>query len=97
MKRKHNQEPLKEVIERLLETYQLNSKLNETRIRTGWEEIVGAAVAKRTGTIYLRGQKLYVEILSDALKQELYYQKAEMANNVNKFLGKLVVTEVEMR
>ena len=96
MARKNNQESLGEVINRMLEVYHLRSGLTEVSIRSDWETIVGHVIASRTDEVYLRGQKLVIRLSSAALRQELHYQRSEIAENVNKHFGRKVVTEVEL-
>lgn len=97
MRRKNNQESLGEVIERMLQVYHLRSGLTETSIRCDWSTIVGPAIAGYTEEVMLRGQKLIIRLNSPALRQELHYQREEIASNVNRHLGRKVVSEVVLQ
>lgn len=96
MARKSNHESLGDVIDRLLEVYHLRSGLTEVSIKSEWENIVGKVIASRTDEVHLRGQKLIIRLNSAALKQELHYQKQEIADNINRHFGRKVVSEIEL-
>jgi len=61
-KRSSDNQPLKEVMERLFKVYNLESKLKEIDVISAWPELMGPAVAHRTKNIYLKGQILHVTI-----------------------------------
>ncbi len=96
MARNENQESLGEVINRMLEMYHLKSGLTEVTIRSEWENLVGALIASRTDEVFLRGQKLVIRLSSAALKQELHYQRQDIADNINRHFGRRVVETVEL-
>ena len=48
MRRKKNEEPIKDVIQRLLETYKLHGRINNAKIIDNWEKMMGKTIAKHT-------------------------------------------------
>ena len=96
-KRDSNQESLGDVINRMLKVYRLKSGLTETILRSDWKEIVGELIAKHTKDIKVKDGKLFIQVDSAALKQELHYQREEIAGNVNKHLEEDLVKEVVIR
>lgn len=94
MPRKTNQESLGQVIDRMLDFYRLRSGLTQISLQSDWEKIVGAVIASRTEEVLLRGGKLIIRLNSPALRQELHYQRNEIRDNVNAFIGRDTVTEV---
>ena len=92
--RKHNQESLGEVIDRMLDVYRLRSGLTELSINSEWSTIAGPAIASRTDEVILRGSKLIIRLNSPALRQELNYQREQIMENVNQFIGKDTVKEI---
>ncbi|GAB5539868.1 MAG: hypothetical protein Salg2KO_19710 [Salibacteraceae bacterium] len=92
--RKSNQEPLGDVIDRLLDVYRLRSRLTEVSIKGEWNIIAGDVIANRTEEVLLRGTKLIIRLNSPALRQELHYQRDQIRDNVNKHIGRDQVKEV---
>ncbi|MES2733791.1 MAG: DUF721 domain-containing protein [Bacteroidota bacterium] len=85
---------LKEAIGELLNTYQLRGKFNETYLVTYWEKLMGSCIASRTSRIYMNNKKLYIQIDSAPLKNELTMAKSKMIELLNREIGEVVVEEV---
>jgi hypothetical protein len=96
-KRKAEEQPLKEVLEKMLEVYKLKGKLNQSRIRTLWASLMGPAIVKHTTKIKIHRQRLYVDIDSAALRQELTYGRAKILKMLNQELGENYLEEVIIR
>ena len=92
--RKKNDITIGQALEMMIDDLKLRSKLNESRIRDGWVEIMGKPIAKYTSSVSLREGKLYIKIDSAALKQELNYSRGKIIELFNKELGSEVVKEV---
>lgn len=84
--RKTNENSLKEVIEQLIDSYRLRDRLNEIRIRTTWEEVMGKAISSRTDHLMVRDHKLLIRVNSAALRKELQFQKSNIQQLMNKAL-----------
>ena len=69
--RKHNQESLGEVIDRMLDVYRLRSGLTELSINSEWSTIAGPAIASRTDEVILRGSKLIIRLNSPATEARI--------------------------
>ncbi|HEY8402728.1 MAG TPA: DUF721 domain-containing protein [Cytophagaceae bacterium] len=85
---------LKECIDNLLDAYKLRGKYNETHIINSWERIMGKAIASRTTKLLIRGEKMYVELNSAPLKQELNLSKSKIIKLLNDDLGVEVIKEI---
>ena len=96
-KRNSNQESLGEVIDRMLNVYRLKSGLTELELKDKWSSVVGPHIASRTSNLRIFGQKLVIYVDSAALKQELFYQKSGILQNVNEYFGEDAITEKEIR
>lgn len=94
MIRKSNEITLKEAIESLLNAYKLTGKLNETRLIASWDKVVGNHIARHTGDIYIKGEILFVNLDSAALKNELSMAKTKLVISLNRFAGVNVITEI---
>jgi len=87
MRRKKNEEPIKDVIQRLLKTYKLSGRINNAKIIENWEKMMGKTIAKHTTGLYIKQGVLYVRINSAALKQEMFLHKPKIKQIVNDFVG----------
>jgi predicted nucleic acid-binding Zn ribbon protein len=92
--RKSNEQPLKEVIDKLLEVYKLKDKLSEVRLIGSWEKVMGKVIAVRTRELYIKDKKLFVSLNSPPLREELSYAKEKIKNMLNHEAGELVIDEV---
>lgn len=92
-----NEQPLKEVLQEMLEFYKLRSKLNQTKIKNLWASAMGTVVNNYTTEIKLRRKKLYVNISSAPLRQELSYGKEKIIKIFNEELGGDYIEDVIIR
>lgn len=95
--KKTNEQSLKDVLKNLVETYRLKSKLNQTRISTIWEKLMGKSISTYTKEIKVRKNKLYLTIESAPLRQELSFGKDKIRNMLNEELGEEYIHEVIIR
>lgn len=92
--RRNEPSTLGDVIHRLLDTYKLRGKYNETYILAQWEAIVGPAIAKRTTQLYFSNQTLYIQVNSSPLRSELALAKTKFIEMLNKEMGQVVVHDI---
>jgi len=92
--KKSEVKPIKQAIQSLLKSYQIDRKFNYATIINDWEKLMGKTVANRTGRIFIKEQKLYVEIQSASLKSDMYYSKKQIIEIINEHIGQEVIKEV---
>lgn len=95
--KRHNDQHLKDVLKEMIETYRLRSKLNQTKIKALWSELMGPSIGRYTTDIKIRGKKLYVSINSSSLKQELSMGRDKIRKIINEELGDEYIEEVVIR
>ncbi|HEX5001952.1 MAG TPA: DUF721 domain-containing protein, partial [Bacteroidia bacterium] len=88
-----NSTTLGEVINKLIDTYKLRDKLNETGIQKAWVEVMGPSVGKRTVSLKIEKEKLIVRLTSAPLRHELTFKSAEICRALNKELGSALLNE----
>lgn len=88
--------PLGKVLEDLLHTYRLKSKVNEVNLVREWEAIVGPLISNKTEKILLKNGVLHITISSAPLKQELSYSKDQVMKLVEDRFGKGYINEIEI-
>jgi len=82
-----NEQSLGEVIKEIIAGFRLEKKLNEARVISSWEKIVGTMIAKHTRQLRIVNQVLYVEVDSAALRNELTYAREKIRKKLNKIAG----------
>ncbi|PST84203.1 DUF721 domain-containing protein [Pedobacter yulinensis] len=92
--RKPNDISLKDAIGKMLDTYRLRQKFDETSIVSLWPEIVGIAVGNRTKQIYIHNRRLFVRIESSVIKNELVLVRQGILQKINERVGNSVVDEI---
>lgn len=95
--KKSNEHTLKEVLQAMVEAYRLKPRLHQTKIKSIWENAMGASIAKYTSDIKVRNRKLYLNISSAPLRQELSYGREKIKKMINEEIGEEYIEEVVIR
>lgn len=93
-RRKTGASSLKDAIEDMLELYKIRSKFNETYIVAYWEKIMGLPIASRTTQIYIKDGKLFIQLDSAPLRNELLMAKNKIIELINKEVGEKIIQDV---
>lgn len=74
------------LVKEYIKSMKLSAGLNTQRIFAAWDACSGAApfTLKR----FFRGGKLYITLSSSVIRNQLYFQKAELMEKMNTFLSK---------
>ncbi len=92
--RRKNTEQLDSILARYLRSEGLETPLNEHRLVNAWGEVMGAAVARYTGKVSIYNRTLYVELLSPALRSNLFMRRAELVRRLNAYVNADVISDV---
>ena len=76
--RKSNATTLGQAIRAYLKAMGLDQKLKERSLISSWEETLGKNVANATRNIYISNQKLFVELDSSIIRNELFMMKSSI-------------------
>jgi len=97
--RKTNEITLGEAIQELIKTYNPGSKrkLSEARMIGSWDKVVGIMIAGHTTKMWVHQRKLFVEVDSAALRQELTYSREKIRKSLIKLAGEDLIDEVVFR
>jgi hypothetical protein len=93
----NNEVTLKEAIQKLVKTYELQGKLTENHLNNSWEEIMGKMVANYTRSLQLNNGRLVVRLNSSVLRQELSSNKTQVINRLNEYFGREVVKDLVLK
>ncbi len=84
----HRKEPMgmDALVKEYIKSMKLSAGLNTQRIFAAWDACSGAApfTLKR----FFRSGKLYITLSSSVIRNQLYFQKAELMEKMNAFLSK---------
>lgn len=74
------------LVKEYIKSMKLSAGLNTQRIFAAWDACSGAApfTLKR----FFRSGKLYITLSSSVIRNQLYFQKAELMEKMNAFLSK---------
>ena len=92
--RHSDEQPLKEVLLKMLEVYKLKGKLNQSRVKSLWANLMGPSIMMHTSEIKVFREKLYVTIDSAPLRQELFMGRAKILKMINEELGEAYLKDV---
>lgn len=83
-----------DVLGELLQQYGLADRLREFDAVNCWAEIAGEQIASHTTARDVRDGALIVEVTSSAWRNQLFYLKAELIEQINKKIGKKVIHDI---
>ncbi|MFQ3326930.1 MAG: putative nucleic acid-binding Zn ribbon protein [Salibacteraceae bacterium] len=92
-----NEHTLKQLLNQMLDKYKLSEKLDEVDLESHWEELMGTMIYKHTIQLKVQNKKLYIQLDSPVIRQELIYGKTLIIQKVNNFVGKELITDVVFR
>ncbi|MBR5803727.1 MAG: DUF721 domain-containing protein [Bacteroidaceae bacterium] len=95
--KRSNALPIGDMINRFLREEGLESPLNEYRLIQAWETVLGKAIARYTGQMFIKNQTLYVHITSPALRQNLQMSRKTLVARLNEAVGAQVIVDIVMR
>lgn len=88
--------PLKAAIQKMLDTYRLRGKYQESGLRGEWARIMGATIDKQTRDIQLRQGCLHIYLQSDVLSHELQYSRDTIQRRLNQAIGTEAIQSVKI-
>ena len=92
--RNSNEQTIGEAIREFLHTFDLEDKLNESRLIHSWEKVAGNLVARHTQHLHIRNKILFVKIDSPALRCELNYSRARIVELLNREVKAGVIEDI---
>ena len=72
----------------------IDEKMHEAAVLAQWEEIMGAAVAKRTDKKYIKNRVLHIELNSSVMRDELLQKRSEIIKKVNAASGVDIIDDL---
>ena len=91
--RRNKAECIGDIIRQYLRQEGLETPLNETRMAAAWSEVMGQAIARYTGDVFV----LYVHLKSPALKANLMMGREALVRKLNEYVGAQVIQSIVFR
>lgn len=92
--RKSNTATVGEAIRDLLNAYRLQNKFDEARLIDSWDRLMGKSISSRTTRLFVKDKKLFVQVNSAPLKNELNLSRAKIIDIFEREVGKDIIREV---
>ncbi|MCF0200485.1 MAG: DUF721 domain-containing protein [Bacteroidales bacterium] len=89
-----NVQSLGDLIREFIQRHKGADYLDEMQIINSWKDVVGPFIASHTMDLSIRNKMLFVRVDSDALRMELSYSKSVLLDNLNKQVGRDVITDI---
>ena len=87
---RRKEQSIGEVLNFFLRQNGLESPLNEFHLmNSAWRDVLGNAIMRYTGDMFIKNQTLHVEIKSPALKHDLF-----LVQQLNEKVGAQVITSI---
>lgn len=92
--RRNKTESIGDLVRLYLRQEGLETPLNEVRMVEAWAEVMGQAVARYTGDVFVKNQVLYVRLKSPALKANLMMGREGLVRRLNDYVGAQVIVKI---
>lgn len=83
-----------EIYAEAVEMAGMTDKFAEQQASYVWTEVVGPGVNRMTTRRYVENGVLHVYIVSSSLKNELFYHRSSLIENINSIVGKNILTDI---
>ena len=93
--RKTNSEQIGQVIQKYLREEGLETPLNQHRLISSWQEVMGQGIMHYTGQVFIKNQTLFVQIRSSVLKQDLMMSRQAIVRRLNEHVRAQVITDIQ--
>ena len=95
--KKHNDQSIKDVLGDFKQKYKHKRKLDRSRVEQIWKEKMPTTIVGYTQEIKLIGTRLYLQVSSAPLREQLTYDRAKIRDMFNREMQEEVVSEVIVR
>jgi predicted nucleic acid-binding Zn ribbon protein len=95
--RKREAQALSEILGDSLKNLQIDGKINETRVKAAWPEMVGPILASHTQSTYVSRKILYVRIDTPIIRNELQLMRQSLLERLNKAAGAETIKDIVFR
>ena len=91
---KREVQSVKDIILRTMREQGLETPLQQKRLVEAWPKVAGPLIANYTLNTYIYNQTLYVRLSNPALRSDLSMHRKELTEQLNKYVGNQVITDI---
>jgi predicted nucleic acid-binding Zn ribbon protein len=85
---------MKELMAFFIDEMGLRQGLDQERVTTFWDDMLGPSVAAATKQKRLNDGKLFVKTTSSAVRNWLFTERTALVKKINEAMGKMIVTDI---
>ena len=89
-------EQLKKVLEKTIEKSGFKNAILQEKAVSIWSDVVGKNISNISKATNVDKGVLFIKVESSTWKQELYMQKNEIINKINKKIGSKAIKEIRL-
>lgn len=86
---------IQELLPQILRHEGLETPLQQQRLLSAWDEVVGKSIAQYTGERFIKNQTLFVKVLSPALRADLTMGRSLLVKRLNEKAGGQVIFDIK--
>jgi hypothetical protein len=95
--RKKNTQKIDEVIKEYLKALKIDDKLKEVELINSWESIVGKTISRSTKNIFIHQRRLYVQLNSSIIRNELFMLREGLKKALNDKVGESIIDDIILK
>ena len=95
--RRSKTQKIEELVKIILKEQGLDVKLKELELIKTWEKVIGKNVSNATTNLYVKNRKLFVEVRSSIVRNELMLIKTGLIQALNKEVGEKIIDDIVVR
>tara|TARA_B100001559_G_C16076915_1_gene428471 strand:- start:225 stop:500 length:276 start_codon:yes stop_codon:yes gene_type:complete len=89
-------EQLKKILKKAIEKSGFKNAILQENAVSMWPDIVGGNISKISKAVSVDRGVLFIKVESATWRQELYMQKNEIINKINKKIGSKAIKEIRL-
>lgn len=86
---------IQELLPQILRHEGLETPLQQQRLLSAWDEVVGKPIVQYTGERFIKNQTLFVKVLSPALRADLTMGRSLLVKKLNEKAGGQVIFDIK--
>ncbi|RZT93466.1 uncharacterized protein DUF721 [Ancylomarina subtilis] len=95
--RRSKTQKIEELVKIVLKEQGLDVKLKELELIKAWEVVIGKNVANATTNLYIKNRKLYVQLRSSIIRNELMLIKTGLIRALNNEVDAQIIDDIVVR
>jgi predicted nucleic acid-binding Zn ribbon protein len=95
--KRNNTQTIGELLKQYVDSMNIRGKLNESRLKEQWEEMLGKNAASLTKKLVIKNKVLYVYLDSSVLRNELLMMRETLIYRINEMAGEEIVEKIVLK